>query len=187
MGTKRARISRKPAQKLSPMAVYIMGDEVLYPPPGSPSLAKWRLASPTEHWDECRKLWQAGGELVVMDWIARYPGSRPSWWWYFSAPRMSQDEIARRGWGGVTQTEHLCDLRQRIGGTGIPDYEAPDLRILPRLRCGIPVRHFGVDPADPPQYESQASYLRRHGLLTADEAARLTRRDFAPETISVAD
>ena len=64
-------------------------------------------------------------------------------------------------------------LRQRIGGTGIPDYEAPDLRILPRLRCGIPVRHFGIDPADPPQYaESQASYLREVRTHGTDEAAK---------------
>ncbi|HAR38567.1 MAG TPA: hypothetical protein DCS09_08385, partial [Porphyromonadaceae bacterium] len=32
---------------------------------------------------------------------------------------------------------------------------------------------LAIDPADPPKYESQAAYLRRHGLLTREERAHL--------------
>jgi hypothetical protein len=45
--------------------------------------------------------------------------------------------------------------------------------------AGVP-----IDPDDRPQFESQVTYLARHGLLCADERRRLTRADFEPETVS---
>ena len=39
------------------------------------------------------------------------------------------------------------------------------------------------DPADPPLYESQASYLLRHDLLLPGERRRLTEGDLDPEAI----
>ncbi len=35
-----------------------------------------------------------------------------------------------------------------------------------------------IDPADPPRFESQAAYLRRHKLLLPGEEKRLTAADF---------
>ena len=37
-----------------------------------------------------------------------------------------------------------------------------------------------LDPDDPPRFESQASYLKRHGLLTKAEEKQLTDKDFEP-------
>jgi hypothetical protein len=37
------------------------------------------------------------------------------------------------------------------------------------------------DPADPPQFECQASYLDRHGLFLAGERKRLSHAGFQPE------
>ena len=39
-----------------------------------------------------------------------------------------------------------------------------------------------LDPNDPPVYESEATYLKRHGLLIGGEEERA---DFTPETIQV--
>jgi hypothetical protein len=42
--------------------------------------------------------------------------------------------------------------------------------------CGIPANKENwifFDPSDPPQFESQASYLRRHGRLTPAETEAL--------------
>jgi hypothetical protein len=63
--------------------------------------------------------------------------------------------------------------------------------------CGIPAywsrpvpgdlrgrREPSYDPAHPPRYEAQATYLDRHGLLLGAERRRLTERDFAPERIT---
>jgi hypothetical protein len=41
-----------------------------------------------------------------------------------------------------------------------------------------------LDPNDPPAYESQASYLDRHKLLTPAERRRLRKKDFEPEIVS---
>ena len=41
------------------------------------------------------------------------------------------------------------------------------------------------DPNDPPKFESQAAYLKRHGLLEPGEERRLNPADFEPEIITV--
>ncbi len=46
--------------------------------------------------------------------------------------------------------------------------------------------HFAgvaIDPGDPPRYESEASYLRRLGLLLPGESKRLRKADFDPEVV----
>jgi hypothetical protein len=40
----------------------------------------------------------------------------------------------------------------------------------------------GIDFDDPPLFEAQASYLKRHGLLSKAEEKRLKPADFEPET-----
>jgi hypothetical protein len=47
-------------------------------------------------------------------------------------------------------------------------------------------RGIPVDLADLPRYESQASFLRRHGLLSREERSRLRPRDFWAEVIDEA-
>jgi hypothetical protein len=37
------------------------------------------------------------------------------------------------------------------------------------------------DPADPPLFEAEASYLERHGLFLPGERRRLRKADWAPE------
>jgi hypothetical protein len=49
--------------------------------------------------------------------------------------------------------------------------------------AGRPFRGVPIDPADPPQYESQAAYLKRLGLLTAEERRALGPEAFEPEVV----
>ena len=49
------------------------------------------------------------------------------------------------------------------------------ITVLPRLGT--------IDPADPPTFESQATYLRRLDLLLPGESERLTAADSEPELI----
>ena len=44
-----------------------------------------------------------------------------------------------------------------------------------------PLSFVAFDPADPPVFESQATFLKRHELLLPGEAKRLRRADYAPE------
>src|SRR5829696_9555016 len=46
-----------------------------------------------------------------------------------------------------------------------------------------PFAGVSIDPDNPPRYESEAEYLRRHGLLTRGEERRLTPADFEPEML----
>ena len=45
----------------------------------------------------------------------------------------------------------------------------------------FPAERF--DPNDPPQFESEAAYLDRHGILLPSERRRLSREDFEPEVL----
>jgi len=40
-----------------------------------------------------------------------------------------------------------------------------------------------IDPNDPPTFESQAAYLKRHGLLLAGEERRLRKVDWEAEAV----
>ncbi|MGU3496409.1 hypothetical protein ACLBXM_20415 [Xanthobacteraceae bacterium A53D] len=102
--------------------------------------------------DQQAALWQTNGAAVVAEHIRQWPGTRPRRWWQLEAP----------------------GARERVGGTGTALF--PDRN----LRFGLPLLWEGVDPADPPTFESEAAYLKRHGLLTADEKRRLSSADFEP-------
>lgn len=141
---------------------------------------KWKPA-----WEEVR-------EEVMAAWIKKYPGTRCWAWWEIDAPRWERKFDA---WFDGTKPEP----RQRIGGTGTPDYEV--LAYVPYFNKGIPESwvtkfdeeyyngrrkdihgnpigteykegHFkgkAIDPNDPPLYESETNYLLRHDLLSAQE------------------
>jgi len=144
-----------------------------------------------------QKLWSEHREAIMAEWIHEHPGTRPSLWWKYDAPRMTAGEVEARGWTGWYFTPTLCEPRLRLGGSGIPRHEC--LNYVPSFRCGVPdlwiseadvddhddIQGVPPDPRDPPKFESQAQYLRRHNLLEPGEARRLKARDFEPETIPV--
>jgi len=48
---------------------------------------------------------------------------------------------------------------------------------------GRPFAGLPIDPDNPPRYESQATYLKRHGLLLPGERARLRAGDWRGELV----
>lgn len=196
MPTKRTRISRHRELEYSDIALWYASDQ-LWGDPGEPEGLehwKWRHAKNLE-------LWNAIKDELLPEWIESKPGTRPSWWWAFDAPPMSVDDVERGGWISCESAIDLKEPRQRLGGTGNADFEA--LNVVPFWHCGIPTRFldaeevrvfrahinpkfFGVplDPNDPPRYEAQASYLKRHGLLLPGEERRLRPADFEAETVT---
>jgi hypothetical protein len=141
--------------------------------------------------DKLREAWEVHREFIVAHWIKEHPGSRPSYWWKYSAP----------------------EPRRRLGGIGTPTDEA--FNYVPSYRFGIPDswvnqweielysgRIMGVDgkpiisadrgfvavvpnPDNPPIYESEAAYLRRLGMFLPGEAARLISSDFEPVELEI--
>jgi hypothetical protein len=117
--------------------------------------------APDAHW---RELWAEHGERITSEWAARQPGTRPSHWWKFSAPRLPTPE------GHQAQDSWLwLKPRLQIGGfpvghdagamayrRAVPDWddEEPDYQ------------------ADPPVFESELAYLKRHGLLLPGEGKK---------------
>lgn len=116
---------------------------------------------PDSHWGE---LWAEHGERITQDWAERNPGTRPSQWWKFSAPR-------RDGPAGYEGRESWLWLEPRlqIGGHGvdcewgaqaydnaIPDWDDEDLEYM----------------TSPPVFESELAYLKRHKLLLPGEGRK---------------
>jgi hypothetical protein len=116
-----------------------------------------------------RKFWREYSDMVVR-WHARHwPGTRPRLWWRYDSPQ------PRRRVGGIGTPLHECTAYALLLHDGIPaDWRRPG----DGFSRGVP-----IDRRDPPRFESQASYLRRHGLLLPGERERLRPRDFWAEAI----
>jgi hypothetical protein len=136
-----------------------------------------------------QRLWRLHRRELLPDFIRAHPGRRPAAWWRCDAP-----EPSRRRLGGVGTPCHEVLAYAEVLDLGIPRHwinarlaayyrgEARDVHGEP---IGVEYRGSGfrgvaIDPRDPPRYESEAAYLKRHGLLSAEERARLTPADFAP-------
>lgn len=125
-----------------------------------PSMLAWFMDSapaPVELYfmtDEAVQcLWLAHSERIIEEWAATAPGTRPAAWWRYDAP----------------------EQRQRLGGKGTP---ASDVSaIAPCFVLGVPADWAeDFDPTDPPLFETQAAFLKRHGLLLAGEARQAAGR-----------
>lgn len=138
--------------------------------------------------EELAALWGTHSERIVAEHVSVYPGTRPARWW-----------------------QYVVEPRQRLGGIGTPASDV--LAHVPTFSFGLPsvwfsqrqvkyytgVNHGGpigsrfpssdfkgvsIDPNDPPTFESQAAYLKRHGFLLGDEERRLKKADWEAEAIS---
>jgi len=180
MPTKRTRISRNLIPDISPEFLAYLSDNLLGEKPEKESFELLLLSCDDR---EIRKLWNQYGPEILELWIERRPGTRPQAWWTHDAPRMSAEEIERQGWAGCYFAKHLPDPRRRLGGTGTAAHDVENL--VPHFSPGIPDDWRDTDPANPPQFESQATYLRRHNLLEPCEERRLRPKDYEPEIVSV--
>jgi hypothetical protein len=183
MPTKRVPIDRAPVQ-LTPTEWRWLMDE--------PEPPEEEGGDPAElFFINLHGLWVDHRAMVLPLWVREHPGTRPSHWWRWDAPR------AAPGTFGQIQKDldgtPLPEPRRRLGGVGTPAHEGRG--DFPTLGRGIPVawlmaplgRAPAYDPTDPPIFESEAAYLERHGLFMRGERHRLTAEDFAPERIELAD
>ena len=72
----------------------------------------------------------------------------------------------------------LPEPRKRTGDTGRPAHEVQ--AAVPSFEYSLPTVWGGLDGDDPPIFESQAAYLKHHGLLLAGEERRA---DFEPVAV----
>jgi hypothetical protein len=106
----------------------------------------------------------------------RDPKSRAALAWRSAQPNALREWIRHhpgtrpRCWWAFSAPE---PMRAVVRGRGTP--------LLAELVCGRPV-HWR-DWSSDLEIESQAAYLRRHGLLTAGESTRIPKTAFEPERI----
>jgi len=141
---------------------------------------------------QLKAIWKAVNRELLNDWIKQNPCSRPWAWWAHDAPRWINDPFEGCYYHGT-----IAEPRQRLGGTGTPSHEV--LAIKPSFTKGIPeswidktfkkigFKGKAIDPNDPPVFESEAAYLKRHGLLTMSEQRHLEKNLalLEPETLQI--
>jgi len=147
-----------------------------------------------------KKEWESFKDEILLEYIHEHPCKRPWGWWLFESPRWWDDPFQGCYFHGL-----FPEPRQRIGGTGTPNYEV--LAYVPHFDKGIPTGwiskfdedyyngrakdingnpigtkykegHFkgkAIDPDNSPCFESEAAYLDRHGLLTDFEKRHLAK------------
>jgi hypothetical protein len=105
--------------------------------------------------------------------VKQNPGTRPALWWRYDAPRLPVGTFPGSYYDGK-----LPEPRKRTGGVGTPSHEVQ--ATVPDFAYGISTVWVGLDEDDPPTFESEAAYLKRHGLLLAGKERRA---DFEPVAV----
>lgn len=100
-----------------------------------------------EWWAVCR-------EELLADWGSMFPETMPWAWWEFEAPRWSDPRFL--AWSG-----RLPAPRIKLSGSGA--YRHDRLAYVPAHTAGQ-YQLVDINETDPPVFESEVSYLRRHGI-----------------------
>jgi len=108
--------------------------------------AMWFIA------DDSQAEWDAHKAKITKEWNKHHPCARCWAWWEFDAP----------------------ELRQWIEGKGETEWEKYPA-IMPYYSKGIPASWARIDEKDPPCYESEATFLDRHGFLSTTEKTYLAK------------
>jgi hypothetical protein len=191
MPTKRRRMPHNQAAQISPAILSLVSEGLWQGEEAESEVAEWKFFLDD---DEKKQIFDQVRDVILGEWIRRRPGTRPNWWWETDAP-----EKSRRRLGGIGDAAHeFLNYVERYDH-GIPrmflDQRTVDL-YNGRLRDihGNPVmgeytegyfKGRAIDPTDPPVFESEAAFLKRHGLLTARELSTLRKADFEPEIVLI--
>lgn len=124
---------------------------------------------PNGYW---RGLWAEYGDQITQRWAQMHPGTRPEHWWKFSAPRLPVEEHGE--WADWYLACDLIQSRKKLSGSGVPAFTV--MNVAPHWELGIPTWMEEVDDNDPPVWESELEYLKRHGLLLPGEASQAKRQ-----------
>jgi len=186
----------KPRQELTErqeveawMVYFLIYGEIPEDDPEIDKFLAWEIKSHANI--QCR-FWSEISARILKEFIKDHPCTRPWAWWQYDAPRWDRKFDA--SFDGA-----LAEPRRRIGGTGDPafqhlavvphfDFGIPSTfinefqetyyngRALDIHGAVIDTSYKdgdfqgkAIDSDDPPVYESQANYLKRHGLLTEFE------------------
>ena len=136
MPTKRTRVTRNLIPEISDEELCFLSDAMLGIRPEKMGLKMYVLKGD----QKARKaLWDTHKDEILAEWIRQRPGSRPSMWWEFSAPRIAQESMNALGRGKTVvqlHPENFCEPRLRLGGIGTPDFQ--ELNYWPIFVCAIP-------------------------------------------------
>ena len=119
-----------------------------------------------------REVWGRARGEVLGAWLKDHPGTRPAVFWRFDTPHQPLGTH-----DGCFYDGKLPQPRKQISGAGCPAWAV--MAHVPAYSLGLPTLWAGYEPSNPPVFESQAAYLRRHGLLAVSEKRILTPADFA--------
>ena len=129
--------------------------------------AAWTLYL-SRFFDECQEIkrtWREHKKELIADWIKKKPCSRPFCWWKFDAPK---EPVI--GWD---HDRFNSPQRKRLGGIGTPTHETTCS--WGGFEKGLPCSWDEIDNADPPTFESEGAYLKRHEILTGPEKTFLKK------------
>jgi hypothetical protein len=151
---------------------------------------------------EVQAAWRSHDEDILDRWIAAHPGRRPWAWWKFDAP-----EKHRKRLGGTGMPAHAVLAYKKHYAFGIPtlwldqwsvdyyngrgkDVHGNPLSYDSHWERDYKEGHFpyeAYDPDDPPVFESEASYLKRLGLLVPGEEKRIPASAWESELVTEGD
>jgi hypothetical protein len=213
MPTKRTRIARSFMPEISDEELFFLSDGLLASEPEKQSLKLFLLRGDDKAlralWDENKaailEAWirTNSGSRPALWWDFDAPRIFPE----------SIALLGRGSTVVTLHRNDYCEPRKRLGGVGTPDFQElnnwPSFNYgIPsrwvsawqesyyngraldihgnRIGTEYEEGHFAgkaIRPNDPPRFESQASYLKRHGLFAPGEERRLHKDAFEPETI----
>lgn len=190
MPTKRTRVSRAMVPEVSEVMLHFLSDQ-LFPLPkdSEDDIIDWLYFTTRE---EKENIWTQCQDVIIEAWVNVRPGTRPSLWWKIVAPEKSRRRLGGVGTAAFEVLAYAEEYHCGLPITFIDEFDADYYNGLARdvngNRIGteftdgsFPGR--AIDQRNPPQYESQAAYLRRNGLLTESEKRRLKPRNFRPEKV----
>ena len=123
---------------------------------------------------ELRVAWDRVRDEILAGWVEEQPGVRPFHWWKYEAPE------PRRRLGGIGQAMHEVSAPVEAYEIGLPTIWVTPADVD---RRGTAFEGVPIDAEDPPRFESEASYLERHGLFLPGEKDRLSKADFEFEVV----
>lgn len=193
---RKLRIAKTRIAELSETASWYLTDGLFAEPESVDHWELFGLEHPVDNHAAAREPWEQHRHEILETWIRERPGTRPALWWEFDSP-----EKCRRRLGGIGTAAHEVLNYVPSFEYGIPSrwvdawavsYYNGRAKDIHGNRIGEQYHegHFkGVspDPSNPPLFESQAAYLKRHGLLAPEEGRRLKPRDFEPEIVEIED
>jgi hypothetical protein len=118
---------------------------------------------PTDY-DEMRRAWEELRHELLPRFIAEHPGQRPFAWWKFDAPeRRQRTDNVVHGFDDRVRRKHVEDVARKYPGFKGVAYKL----YYGRPGCLCVRDDFTA------QYETEAAYLHRLGLLTDAERKEL--------------